>query len=159
VQLDSERWGVQITRVEIFNILPPSDIAHAMERQIKAERTRRAKVLRADGQREAAVIKSRGTAARMLNEAEGERAAVIARAHGEAEAKVLVARAQATAVSHVRAAMTGGAYTAVDYLTSLSYLTTLGRLSTGGKAILLPRDVVSTAGKLLGPDSLKPFAA
>lgn len=65
VQRDAERWGVTITRVEIFNILPPHDIRSAMENQIKSERERRSTVLQADGERESAVIRSRGDAARV----------------------------------------------------------------------------------------------
>ncbi len=159
MQLDSERWGVQITRVEIFNILPPADIADAMEQQIRAERSRRAQVLRADGQREAAVIMSRGTAAETLNEAEGERASAITRAKGAADAKVLEARAQAASIRHLRGALTEGGFKAVDYLSSISYLNTLGRISAGGEAVLLPWEAVSAADSIMSPSGPRPVAA
>lgn len=95
VQRDSERWGVEITRVEIFNILPPNDIKDAMERQIKSERLRRSTVLVADGTRESSIIKSRGDAARILNDANGRRAAEIAAARGKAEAAKILGEALA----------------------------------------------------------------
>jgi regulator of protease activity HflC (stomatin/prohibitin superfamily) len=157
VQLDSERWGVQITRVEIFNILPPRDIAQAMERQIKAERNRRAKVLHADGTRESAVIRSRGEAAQILNAAEAERTGTVARAKGTAEAKRVQARAQATAVRHIRGALGDSGYKAVDYLAAVTYLTTLGRVSSGGRAIMLPWTTVNMADEIMGSRGPKPI--
>jgi regulator of protease activity HflC (stomatin/prohibitin superfamily) len=159
VQLDSERWGVQITRVEIFNILPPRDIATAMERQIKAERDRRAMVLRADGRREASVIRSRGIAAEILNRAEGKRSGTIATAKGTSEAKRIVARAQATSIRILREALAGSSFKAVDYLSSLSYLTTMGVLSFGGKVVMLPWDAVDALSDIMGPAGPKPRIA
>jgi len=66
-QDDAGRWGVSIIRVEVQNIIPPSDIKQAMENQIIGERERRSAVLQADGERESAIIRSRGEAAQVLN--------------------------------------------------------------------------------------------
>ena len=146
VRPDAERWGVTITRVEIFNILPPADIKAAMEYQITAERDRRSMVLQADGQREASVIRSRGEAAREVLSAEGQRAAEIKRAQGDAEATVLIAEAEAACIESIKKAITAANMRAVDYLVAVQWLNSLRTLAGGGKSsvVMLPMDVVES---------------
>lgn len=141
VKPDVERWGVAITRVEIFNIIPPSDIKAAMELQIRAERTRRSEVLRADGERESRIVNSRGDAAKMVLAAEGERASVMLRAKGQAEAKLLESRAEAASMQAIRGALADSNVRAVDYLVAFQYLNLLHELTSRGGAsevVLLP---------------------
>ena len=144
VQRDAERWGVTITRVEIFNIDPPMHIRQAMQKQIEAERERRSAVLLADGERESKAIESRGHAAKMVLQAEGGKASAILRAKGEAEARKLVAQAEAQALSLMREAVSPYNMRGVDYATAVEYLTNMTRLTQGGEAscVLLPVDTV-----------------
>jgi regulator of protease activity HflC (stomatin/prohibitin superfamily) len=145
VQRDAERWGVQITRCEIQDISPPSDIAEAMEKQIEAERERRSEVLRADGDRESKVIRSRGEAARVVLTAEGERASEVLRAQGVAEAKRVLAAAEAQSLAAIRAAVTPFGVRGVDYMAAIEYLNSLSRLTynaAGSRVTLVPVDAV-----------------
>lgn len=146
IQRDAERWGVTITRVEIFNIDPPRDIKSAMENQIRAERFRRSTVLQADGQRESAVIKSRGDAARMVLSAEGARSAALLRAKGDADAKRLLAEAEASAIKLVRDSC-GDAVRAVDYLTAVEYLNAIRNMTYNSgkkdKVVLVPVEAIN----------------
>ena len=102
---DAERWGVSITRVEIFNIAPPNDIKYEMENQIKAERERRSHVLSADGERQAAIVNSRANAARIVIAAEGQRSSDLTNAKGEAQAKMLAAEAESRTITFMQEGM------------------------------------------------------
>ena len=150
VRRDSERWGVDITRVEIFNILPPDDIKDAMENQIKSERKRRSTVLKADGERESSIIRSRGQAAQILNQAEGTRAESIADARGMAEARRIEATSQKQAIEELRSALADSSIKASQYFAAMSYLNTLGGFTRSGTPdsettlILLPREATDT---------------
>lgn len=151
IQPDCERWGVTITRVEIFNILPPGDIQSAMENQIKSERMRRSTVLKADGERESAVINSRGDAARMVLVAEGARAAVVLRAEGSAAARKISAEAEAASLSDIKAAVASSGVRAVDYMTAINYLEGLQSISSGSstRAVLLPSETMDSVAELI----------
>jgi len=134
VQRDCERWGVAITRVEVFNITPPSDILQAMAKQITAERERRSNVLRADGERESIIIESRGQAAKIILDAEAVRASTVHRAKGAAEARKVMAAAEASCLSDVRGAVSPYGIRGVDYLTCIEYLNSLARLTSSSSA-------------------------
>ncbi|KAF0695445.1 Aste57867_13733 [Aphanomyces stellatus] len=168
VKHDVERWGVTITRVEIFDIVPPTDIKMAMEQQIKAERSRRSEVLEADGQRESMIVNSRGDAARMVLRAEGDRASMLLRATGEAEAKMLSSKAEAQSMESIRAGMLNSALLhidlislaaitesgvrAVDYLTAIQYLNVLKNVNKNNsdmRLVLLPMDTVNGVNDLV----------
>jgi len=152
IQRDAERWGVSITRVEIFNIDPPPDIKRAMMNQIKAERDRRSVVLEADGERESAVIRSRGNAAKLVLAAEGHRASTLLRAKGEAQAKTLLATCEAAAVKAIRTAV-GEEVRAVDYLAAVEYINKMAAMATGKgdtEVVLVPIESVQAVGAMSG---------
>ncbi len=85
----TDAWGIKVTRVELKNIMPPEEIRTAMEKQMKAERSKREAMLQAEAHREASVTRARGDKEAMVLAAEGERDARIARAEGEAKALLL----------------------------------------------------------------------
>lgn len=152
IQRDAERWGVSVTRVEIFNIDPPPDIKRAMMNQIQAERDRRSDVLRADGERESAIIRSRGHAAKLVLSAEGDRASTLLRANGQAQAKVLLATCEAKAVECIRRAV-HTEVRAVDYLAAVEYINKLHLMASGSgtsHVVLVPVDSVHAVGQLSG---------
>jgi regulator of protease activity HflC (stomatin/prohibitin superfamily) len=94
----SSKWGLEIKRVELRNIKPPEDVQHAMEKQMQAERERRAAVLQAEGKKQSEILKSEGVRQALIAESEGERQALIQRAEGESQAIEKVAQARAKAL-------------------------------------------------------------
>lgn len=100
VKLDevTERWGMKITRVEIREVEPPAQIREAMNRQMSAERERRAMVTRAEGERASAIMVAEGEKASNILRAEGEKQSAILRAEGEREAQVSLAKGRAAAL-------------------------------------------------------------
>ena len=101
----TDRWGCKIDRVEIQNITPPPDIRDAMEKQMNAERNKRASILQAEGERQAAVLKAQGEKEAEILQAEADKEAKIRKAAGEAEAIRKVAEAKADEVKLVYGAM------------------------------------------------------
>ena len=101
----TDRWGCKIDRVEIQDITPPPDVKDAMEKQMNAERNKRASILQAEGERQAAVLKAQGEKEAEILQAEADKEAKIRRAAGEAEAIRKVAEAKADEVKLVYGAM------------------------------------------------------
>src|SRR5262249_56112542 len=102
----TERWGVKVTRVEIRNIHPPEDVRVTMEKQMTAERSRRALILQADGEKQAAIARAEGEKAAAIARAEGEKEAAVLRAEGQAQARMRNAEAEAQAIKQVGDAIT-----------------------------------------------------
>ncbi len=94
----TDQWGMKVTRVELKNIIPPTEIQQAMEKQMKAERDRRETLLQAEGHKAAAITRAEGDKQAMVLAAEGERDARIARAEGEAKALLLAKEAEADGI-------------------------------------------------------------
>ncbi len=101
----TDRWGCKIDRVEIQDITPPPDVKDAMEKQMNAERNKRASILQAEGERQAAVLKAQGEKEAAILQAEADKEAKVRRAAGEAEAIRKVAEAKADEVKLVYGAM------------------------------------------------------
>ncbi len=123
VKLDeiTERWGVKVTNVEIREIIPPRDVQDAMNRQLSAERTRRALVTESTGDKEAAINRAEGTKQAAVLQAEGERQSNILRAEGDKQAQLLRAEGFSSALNQIFSVAQN-----VDAKTmSLQYLETL----------------------------------
>ena len=101
----TDKWGCEISRVEVQNIMPPQDVRDAMEKQMNAERNKRATVLQAEGERQAAILKAQGEKEAAILEADADREAKIRIAAGEADAIKSVAEAKAEEVRLVYGAM------------------------------------------------------
>jgi len=144
----TEKWGIRVTRVELKEITPPRDIQQAMEKQMQAERTRRAAILTAEGEKQAAILKS-----------EGERESAILRAEGEQKSAVLRAAGEAEAYRNVQAAqieMTERLFDALD-TSELSpealrflYLKALPEMAKGpaSKLFVIPSEIQDLAGTI-----------
>ncbi len=104
--LDSatDQWGIKVSRVELKNIIPPTEIQNAMEKQMKAERDRRETLLEAEGHKAAVITRAEGDKQAMVLQAEGERDARIARAEGEAKAILLAKEAEAAGLRALKSA-------------------------------------------------------
>ena len=142
----TDKWGLKVNRVELRNIQPPREIQEAMEKQMQAERKRRATVLEAQGDKESRIAKSEGMMQEKINYAEGEKEAQIRKAFGEANAIEAIAQAQASAIKQVIESV-GDPNTAVQYLIAINYLEKFGHFSQGqGDKVYIPYEASATMG-------------
>lgn len=134
----TDKWGVKVNRVELQDILPPEEIRSAMEKEMRAERDKRAKILQADGEREY-----------QIRVAEGERQAKIARADGEAKAKLLVAEAEMKSIQFIQEAVKDSSTDAAQYQIALKYVAAFQEIvKNGDKTILVPYESSALLGSL-----------
>jgi regulator of protease activity HflC (stomatin/prohibitin superfamily) len=150
------KWGVKVNRVEIKNITPPREIQLAMEKQMQAERERRAQVLTAEGDKQARIAISEGMRQEQINMAEGHKEAEIRKAEGQAEAIMNVAKAQTEALTSINRVMGDPELTA-KYLIATDYLVSFTKFVQGkADKIFVPYEA-STA--LAGLGSIKELLA
>jgi len=149
VMLDdaTHKWGVKVTRVELKNINPPEDVRVTMEKQMTAERNRRAVVLQADGEKQAAITRAEGEKQAAITRAEGEKQAAILQAEGQAQARLTAAAAEAESIRHIAVGITNGQGNPAQYLIMMKYIESLREMarSSNSKVIFMP---VETSGVL-----------
>ena len=90
----TNKWGIKVNRVELQDIIPPQSVLQAMEKQMQAERNKRATILTSEGEKQAQILKSEGDKTAMINRAEADKQQKILRAEGEAQARIRVAEAE-----------------------------------------------------------------
>jgi regulator of protease activity HflC (stomatin/prohibitin superfamily) len=141
-------WGVKITRIEVKDIRPPTDIVDAMARQMKAEREKRATILEAEGARASEILRSEGEKQANILEAEGRREA----AFRDAEAREREAEAEAKATQMMSDAISGGNAQAINYFIAQDYVKTISAFanSPNAKTILFPIEATQLIGTLGG---------
>ena len=149
----TNKWGVKVNRVELQDIIPPSDIQSAMEKQMKAERDRRAAILEAEGQKKSAILKAEGQKEAAINQAEGEKQAAILKAEGIAQARVIEADAEKEAISRIIAALADKGKPD-QYLVAMKYLETMQTITSGenNKIVYMPYEAT---GILSSVDGIK----
>lgn len=151
----TNKWGVKVNRVELQDINPPVDIKEAMEKQMRAERTRRAQIIEAEGTKRAAILEAEGRKGADINQAEGEKQARILRAQGEAEARLAVAEAEAEAIHKIAVAVADTKTDPTQYLIAVKYIETLEQIlrdgGAGSKTVFMPYEangLMSSVGGL-----------
>src|SRR5881394_873138 len=149
----TDKWGVKVTRVDVKNINPPDDVRITMEKQMTAERTRRALVLQAEGERQAAITRAEGEKQAAVTRAEGEKQSAILAAEGAAQARLRNAEAEAQAIGQVASAMQDHGNPA-QYLITTRYIESLRDMTKGNnsKVIFMP---VETTTMLSAVGALK----
>lgn len=136
-------WGLKVSRVELKEITPLGEIAEAMDKQMVAERTRRAQILEAEGSKKAAVLQAEGAKESAILRAEGEREVVLIRAKAEADALLMQAKAQQEAIREIVSAF--GTNAEEKYL-QLRYLEMLPKLAEGkGSTVFMPTQLGNVA--------------
>jgi regulator of protease activity HflC (stomatin/prohibitin superfamily) len=150
--LDSatQQWGVKVMRIELKNINPPEEIRLTMEKQMTAERTRRAVVTTAEGEKASAILRAEGQKQSQIVNAEGSKQAAILAAEGQAEARLRVAQAEAQAIQVVAQAI-GTAGNPAQYLIAQRYLESLSQIATNAqKLVFLPYEASGVMASLGG---------
>jgi regulator of protease activity HflC (stomatin/prohibitin superfamily) len=146
----TQQWGVKIMRVELKNIDPPQDIKLTMEKQMTAERSRRAMVTNAEGEKSSAILKAEGQKQAQIVNAEGQKESAILAAEGQAQARLRVAQAEAQAIQVVAEAI-GTSGNPAQYLIAQRYLETLGQMGSGAdKVLFLPYEASGVLASLGG---------
>jgi regulator of protease activity HflC (stomatin/prohibitin superfamily) len=148
----TNKWGVKVNRVELQDINPPQDIKQAMEKQMRAERDRRAVVLEAEGQKRSKILEAEGIKESEIKKAEGQKQAEILQAEGMAQARINIANAEAEAIRLVTEAITTKNGDPVNYLIANKYIDTLKEMVQGEdtKTIYIPFEATGVLSSLGG---------
>ena len=145
----TDPWGVKVLRYEIKNITPPSDVLAAMEKQMRAEREKRAVILTSEGQRDAAINNAEGAKQEVIKASEARRQQQINEAEGEASAIMAVARATAEGIREVAAAMQSpGGTEAVQLRVAEQYITQFGHLAKSSTTMIIPATTSDIGGMI-----------
>jgi regulator of protease activity HflC (stomatin/prohibitin superfamily) len=145
----SEAWGVKVLRYEIKDITPPAEILQAMEKQMRAEREKRAEILQSEGARTAMVNQSEGQREALINRAEGTKQQRIKEAEGQAEAIRSVATATADGIRDVAEALQSpGGHEALQYRVAQQYIEQFGNLAKSVNTMILPANVGDVAAMI-----------
>ena len=149
----TDKWGVKVTRVDVKNINPPEDVRVTMEKQMTAERNRRALVLQAEGERQASITRAEGEKQAAVTRSEGEKQSAILQAEGLAQARLRQAEAEAQAIEQVAQAMQEHGNPA-HYLITTRYIESLRDMtkSNNAKVIFMP---VETSSMLSSVGTIK----
>lgn len=147
----TNKWGVKVNRVELQDIIPPADIQAAMEKQMKAERERRAVILDAEGKKKAAILQAEGLKEAAINKAEGEKQAAILTAEGLAQARIRQAEGEAQAIQNIINALAEKGQPD-KYLIATRYIDTLKQMVEGkdNKVIYMPYEATGVLSSIDG---------
>lgn len=140
----TDKWGVKVTRVDVKNINPPEDVRITMEKQMTAERNRRALILQAEGEKQAAITRAEGEKQAAITRSEGEKESAILQADGAAQARLKAASADAQAIAQITQAV-GNPQQTTQYLVTSRYIESLRDMTktNNAKVIFMPMETSS----------------
>ena len=151
----SDPWGIKVTRYEIKNITPPRTIRDAMEKQMRAEREKRAMIAESEGERQAKINRAEGERQEAIALSEGERTRKINEAEGRAKEILLVADAQAEGIRKVAEALAEkGGIESVNMQLAQQYLAQFGNLAKSNNTMIIPADLANVAGVIKACSSI-----
>ena len=147
----TNKWGIKVNRVELQDITPPESVLQAMEKQMQAERNKRATILQSEGQKQSAILQSEGEKTSIINRAEAAKQQEILRAEGEAQARIRKAEAEAIAIEKITEAV-GKSTNPANYLLAQKYIQMLEELAQGDKTktVYLPYEATNLMGSIGG---------
>lgn len=147
----TNKWGINVNRVELQDITPPESVLQAMEKQMQAERNKRATILTSEGEKAAAILKSEGEKTAIINKAEADKQMAILNAEGEAQAKIRKAEAEAIAIQKITEAV-GKSTNPANYLLAQKYIKMLEDVASGDKTktVYLPYEATNLMGSIGG---------
>ena len=149
----TNKWGVKVNRVELQDITPPGSVREAMEKQMQAERNRRAEILKAEGEKKSLILRSEGERESRINQAEAAKQSEILKAEGESRAKILQAEGEAEAIRRVADAIKETKTDPATYMLAVKYIETLEKMVNGkdGKTVYIPYEasgILSSIGSI-----------
>jgi regulator of protease activity HflC (stomatin/prohibitin superfamily) len=147
----TDKWGVKVNRVELQDITPPDSVLTAMEKQMQAERNKRAQILTSEGQKAAEILASEGEKTALINRAEAAKQQSILHAEGEAQARIRKAEAEAKAIELITQAV-GQSTNPANYLLAQKYIQMMQELAEGDKTktVYLPYEATNLLGSIGG---------
>ena len=147
----TNKWGIKVNRVELQDITPPQSVLQAMEKQMQAERNKRAVILTSEGDKQSQILQSEGDKAATINRAEALKQQAILEAEGIAQARIRKAEAEAIAIQKITEAV-GDCTNPANYLLAQKYIQMMEQLATGDKAktVYLPYEATNLLGSLGG---------
>lgn len=147
----TNKWGIKVNRVELQDITPPETVLIAMEKQMQAERNKRATILTSEGKKASDILQSEGEKTATINRAEAEKQKEILRAEGEAQARIKKAEAEAIAIEKIAEAV-GKSTNPANYLLAQKYIQMLEELAQGDKTktVYLPYEATNLMGSIGG---------
>ena len=147
----TNKWGIKVNRVELQDITPPQSVLQAMEKQMQAERNKRATILTSEGMKAAAILQSEGEKTARINQAEADKQTEILRAEGEAQARIRKAEAEAVAIDKITEAV-GKSTNPANYLLAQKYIGMLEEVASGDrtKTVFLPFEASNMLGSIGG---------
>ena len=145
----TNKWGIKVNRVELQDITPPESVLAAMDKQMQAERNKRAAILTSEGEKQSAILKSEGEKTSTINRAEAAKQQEILRAEGEAQARIRKAEAEAIAIEKITEAV-GKSTNPASYLLAQKYIQMMETLANGEqtKTIYLPYEATNLMGSI-----------
>ncbi len=151
----SDPWGVKVTRYEVKNILPPQSIKDAMEKQMRAEREKRATIAESEGDRQAKINRAEGDRQEMIARSEGEKQKRINEAEGRAIEILKIAEATGNGIREIASAINEkGGVNAVNLRIAEQYLDEFGKLAKTNNSIIIPSDLSDIAGMIKAASSV-----
>lgn len=147
----TNKWGIKVNRVELQDITPPQTVLQAMEKQMQAERNKRAEILTSEGEKASAILKSEGEKTAIINRAEADKQREILRAEGLAQAKIKQAEAEAVAIGRITEAV-GKTSNPASYLLAQKYIEMMRAVADGkdNKVVYLPYEASNLMGSIGG---------